>query len=114
MAIDITTETCDNVTITLLTGRLDGNGAPVVQEQCTALVDSGADRLVMDLSGVEYISSAGLRSVLVVAKKVKAAGGALALCCLQEMVADVIAMSGFDRILTIAENRAAAIAKVSD
>ena len=58
---------------------------------------------------MEYVSSAGLRSLLVLAKAVKSAGGALALCCLVPAVRDVMTISGFDNILPLAADRAAAL-----
>jgi anti-anti-sigma factor len=58
-------------------------------------------RLVLDLAGVDYISSAGLRSLLVVAKKVQAANGCLVLCGLTPMVLNVMSISGFQQLLKI-------------
>ena len=90
-------------------GRLDAAGAPELETRCKALIQEGANRLLLDFAKVEYVSSAGLRSLLVLAKAVKSAGGALALCCLVPTVRDVMTISGFDNILPLAADRAAAL-----
>lgn len=55
----------------------------------------------MDLSGVEYISSAGLRSLLVLGKRIKAKGGTLLLVGLQGMVKEVFDISGFAALFPV-------------
>jgi len=78
-----------------VSGRLDAVTAQDFEKQCTDILSGGENNLVVDLSGVEYISSAGLRSFLVVGKKLKAANGTLSLSGLQGMVKEVFEMSGF-------------------
>ena len=99
-----------DVCVVVFGGRLDGVGAPEVEAHCRALIDGSDVRLLLDLAEVEYISSAGLRSLLVVAKQIKAAGGVLVLCCLTPMVREVMEISGFDKILTLSADRDAALA----
>ena len=98
------------VAIVSVAGRLDGAGAPEIEAHCNTLIKGGVTRLLLDVAGVDYISSAGLRSVLVMAKSIKAVNGSLVLCNLSPMVREVLAISGCDQILTLAVNRAAAIA----
>ena len=66
--------------------------------------------MVLDLARLDYISSAGLRVVLLLAKKLKQAGGALALCDIQPSVREVFEISGFLAILTVCDTRAQAVA----
>lgn len=99
----------DDVCICSLQGRMDGTGAPAIEAQAQALFAAGTKQLVLDLSGVEYISSAGLRCVLVIAKKAGAISGKVVLCSLSPMVADVMKISGFHQLLTICDNCAEAI-----
>lgn len=98
------------VMVVAIGGRLDGSGAPEVEAHCRGLLERGDVRMVLDLAEVEYISSAGLRSLLVVAKQIKSAGGVLALCCLSPMVREVMSISGFDKILTLTSDRETALA----
>ena len=78
---------------------------------CAACLEAGDKRLVVDLAGLEYISSAGLRSILASAKKLKAQGGDLAFCALSGIVAEVFAVSGFAKLLPVFATRAEAVAR---
>lgn len=82
-------------------GRMDAITAPRFEAECDSQLKAGEKRLVVDLSGLEYISSAGLRSILASAKKLKAQGGDLAFCCLSGIVAEVFAVSGFAKLLPV-------------
>ena len=90
-------------------GRLDAGGASEFETQGKTLIRDGSKRLLLDLAGVEYISSAGLRSLLVLAKAAKAAGSSLVLCNLSPAVREVMTISGFDNILVLAADRPAAL-----
>jgi anti-anti-sigma factor len=103
------TEKQGDVAILSAGGRLDAGGAPEFDAQGKTLLQGGAKRLLIDLAGVDYISSAGLRSLLVLAKATKASGSALALCCLTPAVKEVMTISGFDNILALAADRSAAM-----
>ncbi len=85
------------------TGRLDATTAPEFEQRVNACIDQGARKLVFDLGDLAYISSAGLRSVLATAKKLKALGGTLSLCRPAGVVKEVIALSGFEAFLSIHE-----------
>ena len=102
-------ESAGDVVIARLAGRLDSSSAPAAEEQLTRLVGSAAPRLAIDLSRLEYISSAGLRVLLLVARKVQQANGKLALFGLAPSVSEVFSISGFNTIFTIRDDAAAAI-----
>ena len=74
----VTSEQCC-VGIIALTGRIDATTASSFETSCRELLDSGAKKVVVDLGGVEYISSAGLRVILTMVKASKAAAATLAL-----------------------------------
>jgi anti-anti-sigma factor len=76
-------------------------------------IDSGANRLVLDFSGLDYISSAGLRVLLMAAKRVQAEKGAMALFGMKEHVKDVFEISGFLPVLTVVDSAEAAIEAAS-
>ena len=84
-----------------VTGRMDAVSAPDFDTQVEEQVDKGESNLVLDLSGLDYISSAGLRSMLTLAKKLKAKEGVLVLCGLQDVVNEVFEVSGFSTIFEI-------------
>jgi anti-anti-sigma factor len=107
--LDISNEKQDKVTIVTVVGRLDAPGAPKVEAYCRALIQDGSKHLLIDMTGVDYVSSAGLRSLLVLAKAVKAVGGAMVLCGLSPTVHEVMRISGFDNILSLAADRSSAL-----
>ena len=107
--MELKSEKQNEVAIVTAAGRLDAAGAPEIEAHGKALVQNGSKKLLIDMAGVEYVSSAGLRSLLVLAKTVKASGGALALCSLTPTVREVMCISGFDNILSLAADRVAGL-----
>src|SRR5262245_19629411 len=78
-------------------------------ERCRA----DSDRLVLDLSGVDYISSAGLLALMLASKQVTAQGGTLVIAGLQPFVKEVFEVSRFTTLLDIAPTTRAALARIS-
>ena len=96
------TKTQEAATLTVaLAGRITTNTAGEVGEALEDL--SGVERLVLDFAGVEFISSAGLRVLLVAQKAMMASGGAMVLKNVNDDVMDVFDVTGFADILTIEE-----------
>ncbi|OZI63393.1 STAS domain-containing protein [Bordetella genomosp. 11] len=91
-------------------GQINSANAAAVESELLSHVDNGERKLVLDLSGLDYISSAGLRVMLLVAKRLKQQAGALALCGIQPHVREVFDISGFLAILTVVESRGDALA----
>jgi anti-anti-sigma factor len=77
------------------------------------LSKAGNDRVVVDLSGVDYISSAGLRVMLTLAKRVRDRKGALALTGLEDAVRQVFELAGFLPLFRIEATRDAAVARTA-
>jgi anti-anti-sigma factor len=82
-------------------GRLDSSTGPALEAELVSVIDGGARSLLLDFSELLYISSAGLRVVLLAAKRLKASNGRLALCSLNSQIAEVFKISGFDAIIDI-------------
>jgi anti-anti-sigma factor len=110
--MEIAHESAGDVTVAKLAGRLDSGSAAAAEENLTKLLGSGAPRLAIDMSSLDYISSAGLRVLLVIARKVQQAQGNLAIFGLRPSVREVFTISGFDSIFVVRDNAAAAIAAV--
>ena len=92
-----------------LKGRLDAVTTPGLEKDLTALLASGERILVLDLGGLDYISSAGLRTILAVTKRLKEKQGRLLLASLKSVVREVFEISGFSSIIPIFESVDAAI-----
>jgi len=110
--MDISQERDGDVVIVRLAGRLDSSAASSAEEQLSATLIDAAPRLAIDMAKLAYISSAGLRVLLVVAKRVQQQKGKIALSGLAENVREVFTVSGFDTIFAIEADVAAAIAAV--
>lgn len=111
MHIAISTETSGDILIIKPQGLLNSNNAPDLEAQVLALVDEGARKLLLDFTALDYVSSAGLRVVLVLAKRLKKEGGHLVLCSMQPHVREVFDISGFLTILNVEPDRASAMAQ---
>ncbi len=95
--------------IITLTGRIDANTSPDIEQRMLSLVSEGSNKLVADLSRVTFISSAGLKTLLIVLKKTKREQGDLRLSGIQAQVNEVFDITGFTDIFSIhdsAENAA--------
>lgn len=90
-------------------GRIDSMTAKEFEQQIGAPLVSGSGRLVIDLSGLQYISSAGLRVFLTAAKQCKTAGGALTLCSANDGVREVFEISGFSSLFGLHDSVEAAV-----
>jgi anti-sigma B factor antagonist len=97
----------ESVVVVELSGRLDAGSAQEAERRLTEAAGS-ARNVIVNLGGVEYISSAGLRSLLVVAKKVRQLNGVLGLCLLSKGVREVFDISGFSSIFTLYDSEEAA------
>ncbi|MCQ4635725.1 STAS domain-containing protein [Anaerovorax odorimutans] len=99
--MEMNIKTTGKVMEVYLEGRLDANTAPDLTE---AVKDAQFEELIIDLEKLEYISSAGLRSLLVAKKTADACQGKLVLRHPTPAVYDVMNMSGFTRMLDIQED----------
>ena len=105
------TETRESSTIVLAAaGRIDALTAKQFESAVLASVQDGATPLVLDFDRLRYISSAGLRVILLAAKRQKQNSAKFALCNLRDEVRDVFEISGFAKMLDIHPSRDAAVA----
>lgn len=82
-----------------VSGRLDTGASSKFLDEVEAKVANGSTTIVIDCSELDYISSAGLRSILVIAQKTGQANGDLACCCLKGLVKKVFEISKFSQIV---------------
>ncbi len=103
----------DDIQILRPSGRLDSASSSGLERQATDLIEAGGRRLLIDFDSLDYISSAGLRAALAVAKRMNAAGGRLALCALKPQVAEVFEISGVNSIIDIHDSAESATARLT-
>ena len=106
MNIDI--EYAGGVAVITLNGRIDNHTVRAFDASMSGAV-AGASSLVVDFSGVPYISSAGLRVVLLAGKFIDRKKGRFVLCGLTGRVAEVFELSGFSSILDIVSTKETAM-----
>lgn len=91
----------NDVQVVSLVGSLDTNTAVEAESKFGELLDAGAQTIIINFENLDYISSAGLRIMLVVAKKMNAIGGKVILCSMNPTVKEVFEISGFSTIFQI-------------
>lgn len=111
MPMQVDVETVGTVVVVAVGGRVDAYTAPELEQQITgALGDQAA--LVIDFAATEYVSSAGLRVLITLAKRTRAGELAMRLCGLQEGVREVLDIAGFTALFELCETRAEALAQL--
>jgi len=110
MTIEIRQEQQGEVRILALSGRLDTETSADLELALQDLQADGATHFVIDLADIGYVSSAGLRVLLALAKQLDGGRGSLKLCALNEAVRQVFDVAGFSRMFAIFPNRDAALA----
>ncbi|MFH0736628.1 MAG: STAS domain-containing protein [bacterium] len=84
-----------------ITGRLDASTSNIFEEKLISLLDSGETQILINFSELEYISSSGLRVLLVGAKKLKTTNQKISLCNLRSHIYEVFEIAGFTPIFNI-------------
>jgi len=99
--MNITESKQGNVTILQMQGKLDAMSSPELDKRLASLVESGTRQIAVNLVGLDYVSSAGLRVFLSATKRLKQAQGKLALCNPSVQVQQIFDIAGFASILPI-------------
>ena len=94
-------------------GRVDGANALEFHEALEAAIGPDDQTMVLDFGGISYISSAGLRVVLLVAKTLQKQNAKMAVCSLSEPIREIFEISGFDKIIPVYPSRQEALAGLS-
>ncbi|MEW6076280.1 MAG: STAS domain-containing protein [Thermodesulfobacteriota bacterium] len=97
------------VTVVSPSGKIDAMTAPAFEASLSGLIGEGRLCLALDLGGVEYISSAGLRVILATAKALKSKNGVLLLANVRGTVKEVFDISGFGSVFSMHESVEAAV-----
>ncbi len=101
MTMEVKETRQDEVTIFTITGEIDTITSYELEKQLIDHIHSGARYLALDLGGVEYISSAGLRVLLKTIKELKLINGRMFLCSIRNEIKEVFVISGFNLVFPI-------------
>lgn len=98
---DLKEETKGEVFILHIKGRLDALSSPTAEKKIFDAINNGQQKLLLDMSGVTYLSSAGMRMLLSTTKKLRSISGKMVISGMTPNVLDVLKMSGFDHVLEL-------------
>ena len=94
-------------------GRVDGSNVLEFESEVRAVIGDDDDAVILDLENLAYISSAGLRAILLTGKTLRGRNASLMLCSLSEPIRKVFEISGFDKLFAVHASRSDALASVS-
>ena len=112
--MEVRTEREDGVLSVRVEGRIDGSTVLAFHEAIETALKDGDHAVIVDCEKLSYVGSAGLRTMLKIAKAVSNRDARFALCTLSDSVRRVFEKSGFDTILTIHPSRTEALAALAD
>lgn len=104
----------DGVTLVDISGRIDSSVSGQVMDKLNGILNSGVTKLIVNLKEVNYISSAGLRSILVAAKFVKSSNGEMRLCEPKNLVKTILEESGFANLIRIDDYESQSVAALRE
>lgn len=103
-ACGISAHTGESGAVISVTGRIDASSAGLLDTELSRLIDGGERAIIVEMGGLEYISSSGLRVLLAAKKNLKRSGGDLTIAALTPFVREVFEISGFLRIFSVYES----------
>ena len=111
--MEVSTERENGTLVARVDGRIDGATARDFEDAMQNAIMDDDRAVVVSLEGLSYISSAGLRAILLIAKTLWKRDAAFALCSLDDTVTEVFKIACFDKIIQIHPTQADAVAAVS-
>ena len=110
MDIRVVEEREGDVLVLLPVGRVDSSNAHLFEALVMQRIGEGERQVIVDFSRLDFISSAGLRVLLLAAKALEGDARTFVVCAMQQHIREVFRINGFDRIIPMEESRAAAVA----
>lgn len=107
--IEIQSEIHDDCMIIKLIGRIDHITAPHTEEKLKELLQQAGEKVILDLEGLNYISSVGLRVLVMFANKIERINGRLVLCSPAPNISNLLKMTKFDEFFVILDTQKDAI-----
>jgi anti-sigma B factor antagonist len=111
--MELSEEMHDHYAVVAVTGRLDTTNYTLLEKKLGDLVDNGVIKVVLECSRLDYVSSTGLRILLVMLKRITGVHGRFMLSGLQEGIREIFEISGFTRIFEIYPSKEEAVKSLS-
>ena len=112
--MEVTSERQGTAVIVKTEGRVDGSNASDFQDALEDVIGPDDDSVILNLARLDYISSAGLRIILLSAKNLRQRDVKFAICSLSPSVHELFIISGFDQIIAIHDSSEAALAALDN
>ena len=107
--MEIGTESFKRADLITVTGRIDSSNASELEDAFSNFADDGRYQLVVDLSGIEYMSSAGLRALVAALRENKKHGGDLRIANPSERMTEVLDLAGLNTVFSVYEDSTSAV-----
>ena len=109
MSVDVTENREDDVLVLRVDGRLDAASSPLLERKVNSVIEGGQAKLIFNFERVSYLSSAGMRLLLAVSKKLAEKQGRMIVAAVGSEVMEVMKMAGFDQLLEFASTESEAL-----
>ncbi len=114
MRIDIKWQREGDIAVAALLGRIDSSNSSHFLTAIEEGLDSGDRALILDFKKVSFVSSAGLRALLILAKKLNGEDKLFEICSLSELNREVVAVSGFDKLISVRDTTEDALSSLQN
>ncbi len=111
--LELQADQVEGVLVISVDGRIDGLNAQEFYDNLDKEIGGSGDPVVLDLEKLSYISSAGLRSILLTAKTLKGRNTKFMLCSLSAPIKEIFEIAGFDKIIDVLQSRSDAIGAIT-
>ena len=102
--MDVLVEEKGDIIVMRVKGRLDAASSPQLEKSLNSIVEGGHFKIVLNFADVEYLSSAGMRLMLAISKKLQHLEGKVVACNVSDEVMEVIKMAGFNQVIEFYPN----------
>ncbi len=110
--MEINVRESGDIRILDIAGRMDTVTSPAAEAAINQVLEAGIKKVILNLAGTEYVSSSGLRVLLITAKKIAASGGGLKICQSNQVVREILDISGFSTFLDVRNTEEDALAEM--
>ena len=112
MSLEIKVNEVNEIVVIKFIGNLDTSTSPEAETEINDWLSKNTKKMVVNLKETTYVSSVGLRVFLATAKKMTASSGAVKFCCPNEVVKEILDISGFSTILDVKDSEQEALDNV--
>jgi anti-anti-sigma factor len=112
MALTIESTKQGKAAVVVLSGRMDAEHAPQFESACVQQLSDGMTHILVDMTGLQYVSSMGIRSFVLVGKQAKAKGAKVLLCGMKGFVKEVFDMTYVTSLFPLFDSTEAALASL--